>query len=99
MEDIIPLHEVWIFLGCIILALGAAWVTVRDALPDAPVWPVRVYLWFFRRSNIAWFRRYPATRSTFSRREQFLTSFFIWFFIFFLVAIVAFECDRRGTCW
>jgi hypothetical protein len=99
VEDFVLLNEVWIFLGCIVLALAAAWVTVRETSPDTPVWPVRFYLWFFRVSNVPWFRRYPESRITFSVREQFLTSFFIWFFIFFIVAISALECDRRGTCW
>src|SRR5687768_13570213 len=99
MADIFPINEIWIFLGCIVLALLAAWMTVSGARTDSPVWPVRVYLYFFRNSGLPWFRRYPETRTSFSRREQFLTSWFIWFFVFFFAAIFAFECNRRGTCF
>jgi hypothetical protein len=99
MTDIVPINEIWIFVGCIALAHAAAWATVAGAAPESPVWPVRVYIYLFRTSNVPWFRRYAGSRTSFPRREQFLTSFFIWFFIFFVIAIFAFECNRRGTCY
>jgi hypothetical protein len=99
MTQVPLINEVWIFLASLIGALPAAWLTVRHARPEYPAWPLRVYLYFFRHSGWAWFQRYPDTRQTFSRREQFLTSLFIWFFIFFVVAIIALGCNRRGACW
>ena|SRR5688572_25560574 len=99
MADYFAFGEALIFLCCVVLALLAAWLTVSGARPDSPAWPVRLYLYFFRSSGVPWFRRYPDTRTTFSRREQFLTSWFIWFFIFFVAAIYLFECHRRGTCF
>ncbi|MGE5823486.1 MAG: hypothetical protein ACM36A_02720 [Bacteroidota bacterium] len=96
MTNILAERDVQLFLGCVVLALWLAWWTVVGARSEAPVWPIRVYLGLFRGSNFPGIADYAANRKSFSRREQYLASFFVWFFILFIAATFFFGCGRRG---
>jgi hypothetical protein len=97
MVDILFMRQFQVFLGCLALALVVAWLATRRARPDAPGWPVRLYLLFLSASNIPAVRRYADARKNFPRREQFLVTFFVCFFILFLAAVFTFDhCGRKG---
>lgn len=98
MIDQPMVRDVVMLLGALILALPAGALTVRRATPELPAWPVRLYLLLFRINAIPWIRSYADRRRTFSRREQFLASSFVWFFIFFVSAAMAFGCNYRLGC-
>ena len=64
-------------------------------------WPVQLYLILLRSSNVPRYRQYASSRTTFSLKEQFVITAFVWFFTFwffiFLVAEAAmFSCGRQG---
>jgi len=84
-----PIGEVLLLLaGSVVLAFAAAFLTVASAPAGYPVWPIRVYLRIFRKSKLLWGAKYADGRTSFPRREQFLASFVVWFFFFFVLAIM-----------
>jgi hypothetical protein len=93
MLDLLAVRDVQIFVTCIAVALCIAWLATRKVSVKAPVWPVRFYLFVLLMGPL---QRYAKGRHEFSRREQFLASFAVWFFILFVVGIALFACGRRG---
>ena len=93
MQEILAVRDVQIFIACIALALCIAWLTTRRFDSHRPIWPVRLYLFVLLLGPL---QHYARSRKVFSRREQFLASFFMWFFLLFIVAVVAFTCGRRA---
>jgi hypothetical protein len=91
-------RDLLILCAAVAFGLFAALATGRVTHPERPVWPVRVWLWVLRLNTLSWINRYPESRTTFSRREQFLASFFAWFFIVFAAGAIAFGCSYRAGC-
>jgi len=89
-------RDALIFLACVALALVLAWLSVRKARPDESPFAIRIYLFMMEVSNIPSLKEYAASHKQHSRREQFLASAFVWFFIFFVIAIFMFDCPKRG---
>jgi len=90
-------RELIIFVVAAVGGVGLGLVTALQGTESKPVWPVRLYLrllaspWPIKR-----FIDYPAKRTVFPFREQFLDSSFIWFFALFMTGIIAFGCGRNG---
>jgi hypothetical protein len=91
-------RDVLVFGVALLFAMCAAFVATRSNSPESPVWPIRLWLWLFRNHAITWFKRYPEKRNTFSRREQFLATFFIWFFVAFAIGAAFLSCSYRTGC-
>ncbi len=98
MQDLLAVRDVQLFLCCIVLALVIAWLTSPRQATETPVWPTRLYLLIIDMSNTIGIGQYSKTRKVFSRREQFLTTFFVWFFILFAAAVLVFGCSGRQGC-
>ena len=97
MSEFLLIREVQLFLACVALALAIAWVSSPRSASSKPVWSTRLYLFVIERSNTPFLsKNYRESRNVYSRREQFLATFFIWFFLLFLVAVFAFGCGRSG---
>jgi len=82
MAEILAIREVQLLLGSIALGLIAGALTVARARPESPAWPVQLYLILLRSSNVPRYRQYASSRTTFSLKEQFVITAFVWFFIF-----------------
>lgn len=95
MPDHVP-HDIALFLIACLVGFAMALGTVSFSKPDRPVWPIRFYLLLFSMSRVASFRRYGASRKSFTWREQFLASWFIWSFIAFIVMVWFSGCPRHG---
>ena len=89
-------RDVWLAVIAMFGSLPLALVTVARQRAEKPVWPVRLYLFIFTMSIIPGARSYASSRKTFSLREQFVASWFVWFFILFLVLVFNWGCPRRG---
>lgn len=94
-----PFGRDMLILGiAVTFGLCAGALTTRDAQPESPVWPIRIWLLLFCNHPISWLKRYPSRRDSFSRREQFLAAFFAWFFIAFVIGAIALGCSYRTGC-
>ena len=75
------------FKGFIIAAIGGlilAAITRIFCVQSVFTWPMRLYLWLFRNSHgLPALRRYGESRTHAKFREQFVVSWFVWFFILF----------------
>ena len=91
--DVLAIRDVQVFLGSLVLGLCVACLSTRRYDPASPAWPVRLYLFVLLLGPA---HRYARSRTTFSRREQFVTVFFVWFFIFFVIGVFLFSCGRRA---
>ena len=97
MQEFFLIREIQIFLACIALALGIAWLTSPRKASNIPAWPTRLYLTVIERSRTPLLsKNYRAGRTVYSRREQFLTTFFIWFFALLLLGMFVFGCGLKG---
>jgi hypothetical protein len=82
-------------IACVV-ATAAAYTTVLNAPEGVAVWPIRLWLWLSRHANIRGLRTYAGSRRVFSRREQFLATFFAWFFIIFANTVFWYQIGIRG---
>ena len=98
MQDLLAIRDVQLFAGCSVLALVIAWLSAPRHSTKVPVWPTRLYLLVIDMTNLIGIGEYSKTRKVFSRREQFLSTFFVWFFILFIAAEFAFGCGKRQGC-
>jgi len=98
MQDLLAIRDVQLFIACIVLALVIAWLSSPRQATDVPVWPTRLYLLIIDMTNLPGIGEYSKSRRVFSRREQFLTTFFVWFFILFVASVFAFGCSGRRGC-
>ena len=89
-------HDFALLLVACLVGLPLALGTVSFSKPGRPVWPIRFYLLLFSMSRLASVRRYGTSRKSFSWREQFVASWFVWSFIAFMVLIFSFGCPRHG---
>jgi hypothetical protein len=89
-------RDVWLAVIATLGSLPLALATVARRREESPVWPVRLYLFIFTMVNIPGVRSYASSRKTFSLREQFVASWFVWFFILFSVLLFNWACPRRG---
>ncbi|MES2070274.1 MAG: hypothetical protein V4488_08000 [Pseudomonadota bacterium] len=80
---------VGIFVGAIHAMLGRI---------DSPIWPVRLYLVLLRYRQPESLRKYAASRTEFTWREQFMAAAFIWFFMAFIGMGFLFGCGRKTYC-
>lgn len=96
MQSILAIREFQLLAGSGLIALVISWVTVPAKATHEPIWPTRFYLLVIRMASIPGLRGYSESRKLFSRREQFLTSFFIWFFLLFVIGLYIFDCGRQG---
>jgi hypothetical protein len=76
------------------LLFAVATVLLRTA--ENPGWPIKLYLFIIDAAKFPGLRSYTSSRKSFSLREQFLASWFIWFFVLFLVFLFFWGCSRRG---
>ena len=96
MQSILAIREIQLLVGSGFIALVIAWVTVPEKATHVPIWPTRLYLFLIRMASVPGLRGYSDSRKLFSRREQFLTSFFVWFFLLFVIGLYIFDCGRHG---
>ena len=78
------------------VALAAAYTTVLNTPEGFAVWPIRLWLWLSRHANVRALRTYAGSRRVFSRREQFLATFFAWFFIMFANSVFWYQMSIHG---
>ena len=86
-----------------IAGVGLGLVTALKGSETKPVWPLRYLLrQLSARNQFKALKRYAEKRRTYSFREQFLASAFIWFFIFMVTGILVLAwlspCPGRGGC-
>lgn len=86
-------RDILVFVTSLIVGLVIAWLTTRNVDTRQPVWPVRFYLFILLMGPA---RKYAESRSVFSKREQFLATFAVWFFLVFVLGIALFACGRHG---
>ena len=96
MELAFAIRDAQLFAGSGLVALIIAWLTAPSEATRIPVWPTRLYLFIIELARFPGLREYSDSRKMFSRREQFLTTFFVWFFVLFVASVVAFGCGRQG---
>lgn len=94
-----PYDRDLLIFGCsITLAAIIAWGFTKNLSLVNPVWPVRLWLWYFRTNAFQWMKRYPDSRREFSRREQFLAAFCVWIFTLIVLGEILFGCNLRVGC-
>ncbi len=97
MELVYVPRDFWLLLGAALAGIVVGAFHSRLGTETSPVWPVRLYLLLFRHNQPRVVRQYAERRTTFRWREQFMASAFVWFFIFFVVAVFVFGCSRRAN--
>jgi hypothetical protein len=81
----------WKFLAALASGLILGTITAATANKNSPAWPLRLYLALFKTSRtLPVLRDYAEKRTSFGFREQLFASAFVWFFIFFGIAIFVF---------
>ena len=98
MIDQVLSRELMIVAIAALIAIGGAANEVLMTSRVRPVWSIRVWLWLSRHSNSRRLRQYAETGRQFSRREQFVAAFFVWFFIIAAASLVMFGCGYRAGC-
>ena len=96
--SLIP-RDVWLFLGAILGGALLAKLTLKNFDEKNPVWPVAIYLQLISNIDFLGFSiktGYDKKRKIFPYREQFVTSWFIWFFVLFILLVIFFGCGRKG---
>ena len=68
-----------------VIAAPIAWFSVRSNPENQPGWAVRIYSALFRASGVPEGRGRPAARPAYPRREAFLATWFLIFFVLFMV--------------
>lgn len=96
MQSILLVREIQLLVGSGLIALVIAWMSVPAKATQVPIWPIRLYLLIIRMADIPGLREYPDSRKLFSWREQFLTCFFVWFFLLFVIGLYISDCGRNG---
>jgi hypothetical protein len=67
-----------------VVAALIAWLLVRSSSEDRPGWAVRIYAGLFRTSQVPGLEASVRGRRRFPRREAFLATWFIIFFVLFM---------------
>ena len=86
-------REAWLLLSAIFGGLLLALIALKNFDEKNPVWPVLIYLALI---DYALNRDYIKQRKIFSYREQFVTSWFISFFVLFIFLVIFYGCGRNG---
>ena len=96
--SLIP-REAWLFLCAIFGSLILAVVALKDFDEKNPVWTVAIYMHLISSIDFLGLSiktGYDKKRKIFPYREQFLTSWFVWFFVLFVLLVIFFGCGRKG---
>jgi hypothetical protein len=75
----------WIFLVSAGVAALIASIGIRNVAEDRPGWAVRVYLGLFSAARSSMAQPSTGKRVSFPRREAFLATWFLVFFVLFLM--------------
>ena len=97
MELVDVPRDFWLLLGAVLAGIVVGAFHSRLGTEISPVWPLRLYLLLFRTNQPRIVRRHVEGLTTFRWREQFMASAFVWFFIFFVIAMFVFGCSRRAN--
>lgn len=89
-------HDLLLFLVAVAASFVLAIATIVRSSPEKTVWPMRLYQLILLVNPWPLVRRYAESRQSFALREQFLVSWFVWFFIVFVGLVFFAGCPKHG---